>query len=96
MDHQDSADKGYQTMRGDKKAVVTSWSNKTHSLGLAGFTSVDAVDMVSFDFQQNLPRPNLCHNDVFYARQLWTYNFGIHNCVADSGKAWVIGGPLLP
>ena len=41
--------------------------------------------MISFDFQQNLPTPNLHHNDVFYAHQLWTYNFGIHDCVAEKG-----------
>ena len=45
-DHQDKADKGYQTMRGDKKAAVASWSNNTRSLGLAAYTSVDAVDMI--------------------------------------------------
>ena len=88
-DHQDKADKGYQTMRGDKKAAVTSWSNNTRSPGLAAYTSVDAVDMISFDFQQNLPTPNLHHNDVFYARQLWTYNFGIHDCVADKGYMYM-------
>ena len=44
-------------MRGDKKAAVASWSNNTRSLGLAAYTSVDAVDMILFDFQQNLPTP---------------------------------------
>ena len=47
------------------------------------------LDMISFDFQQNLPTPNLHHNDVFYARQLWTYNFGIHDCVADKGYMYM-------
>ena len=70
-------EKGYQSMRGDKKVAVASWSNTIHS--------VDAVDMISFDFQQNLPTPHLHHNDVFYARQLWTYNFGIHDCVTEKG-----------
>ena len=41
--------------------------------------------MISFDFQQNLPTSNLKHNDVFYARLLWTYNFGIHDCVEEKG-----------
>ena len=45
--------------------------------------------MISFDFQQNLPTPNLHHNDVFYTRQLWTYNFGIHDCVADKGYMYM-------
>ena len=84
-DHQDMADKGYQSMRGDKKAAVTSWSNMIRSVGSAPYSSKDAVDMISFDFMQNLPTPNLSHNDVFYLRQLWTYNFGIHDLVADKG-----------
>lgn len=88
-DHQDQAEKGYQTMRGDKKAAVASWSGRTRSLGLAAHNSVDAVDMISFDFQQNLPTPNLHHNDMFYARQLWTYNFGIHDCIAEKGYMYM-------
>ena len=82
-DHQEMADKGYQTMRGDRKAA------RSRPLGLAAFSSVDAVVMISFDFQQNLPTPNLQHNDVFHARQLWTYNFGIHDCVADKGYMYM-------
>ena len=88
-DHQDQADKGYQTMRGDSKAAVASWSNRSRSLGSAAYSSVDAVDMISFDFQQNLGTPNLHHNDMFYARQLWTYNFGIHDCVAGKGYMYM-------
>ena len=88
-DHQDKADKGYQTMRGDSKAAVASWSNRSRLLGSAAHSSVDAVDMISFDFEQNLPTPNLHHNDVFYARQLWTYNFGIHDCVAEKGYMYM-------
>ena len=41
--------------------------------------------MITFDLQQNLPTPNLNHNDIFYLRQLWTYNFGIHDCVNGKG-----------
>ena len=48
-------------MQGDKKAAVASWSNTIRSLGSAAYRSVDAVDMISFDFQQNLPTPNLHH-----------------------------------
>ena len=88
-DHQDKAGKGYQTMRGDKKAAVASWSGFTRSIGLGGFSYVDAVDMISFDFQQNLPTPNLKHNDVFSACQLWTYNFGIHDCVSEKGYMYM-------
>ena len=88
-DHQDKADKGYQTMRGDKREAVASWYGFTRSVGLGGFSQVDAVDMISFDFQQNLPTPNLKHNDVYYARQLWTYNFGVHDCVAEKGYMYM-------
>ena len=49
-------------MQGDRKAAGVIWSSKSCPLGLAAFSSVDAVDMVSFDLQ---------HNDVFYACQLW-------------------------
>ena len=50
-DHKDRAAQGYQTMRGDKKAAVASWSNTIRSLGSAAYGSVDAVDMISFHFQ---------------------------------------------
>ena len=36
-------------------------------------------------FEQNLPVPTLTHSDVFYSRQLWVYNFGIHDCVSKRG-----------
>ena len=79
-DHQDKADKGYQNMRGDKNVAVDSWSSYTCSLCTAAYCSKDTVDMVSFDFMQNLPTPNLTHNDVLkYKRQLWIYAFGIHD-----------------
>lgn len=41
--------------------------------------------MITFDLQQNLPTPNLNHNGIFYLRQLWTYNFGIHDYVTEKG-----------
>ena len=69
-DHQDMADRGYETMQGNREAASASWSSKSRPLGLAGFSSVDAVDIISFDFQQNLPIPNLQHKNVFYGRQL--------------------------
>ena len=70
-DHQDKADKGYQNMRRDKNAAVNSWNGYTRCLGTAAYCLKDAVDMVSFDFMQNLLTPNLTHNDVLkYKRQL--------------------------
>ena len=36
------------------------------------------IEVISFDFQQNLPLPVSPSGDVFYKIQLWTYNFCIH------------------
>lgn len=73
--------------REDKQRAIRSWNEKARPIGLSGVTkrSKDAVDMITFDFQQNLPTPNLQHNDMFYMHHLWTYNFGIYDCVADQG-----------
>ena len=40
--------------------------------------------VLSFDLQQNLPVPTLVHGSMFYLRQLWVYNFGIHECYSGS------------
>lgn len=37
------------------------------------------LTLLTFDYMQNLPVPNLQTSIVFYATQLWTYVFGIHN-----------------
>ena len=59
-----------------------SWTGKAHGVNRDPCT-VDATDMLTFDFEQNLPLPTLTHSDVFYSRQLWMYNFGVHDCVTD-------------
>ena len=38
---------------------------------------------------QNLPVPTLTHNSMFYLRQLWEYNFGVHDCTTDSGTMYM-------
>lgn len=43
------------------------------------------IDVLSFDFQQNMPLPHIPSGDVFYKRQLWSYNFCIHS--AGTGKS---------
>ena len=47
-----------------------------------------ARHMISFDFMQNIPMPNLSHN-VFYKNQLWTCVFGIHDMVVDRGYMYM-------
>lgn len=37
------------------------------------------IDVLAFDFQQNLPLPHIPCGDIFYKRQLWVYNFCIHS-----------------
>ena len=77
--------------RDNKNAAIQSWSGKTRTSGSSNVPnkSKDAVDMITFDFQQNLTTPNLHHNDMFYARQMWKYNFGIHDCVANQGHTFM-------
>ena len=44
----------------------------------------------SFD-QARMRVSNLHHSEVFYMRQLWVYNFGIHDCVSDVGHMCMFG-----
>ncbi|KAL5239056.1 hypothetical protein ACI65C_006466 [Semiaphis heraclei] len=39
----------------------------------------DSVELLSFDYQQNMALPYVPAGDVFYKRQLWSYNFCIHS-----------------
>ena len=84
-DHHKEAETGYKSVRADKEAAKSSWEGKTRKRGGVPFCTKDAVDMITFDFQQNLPVPNLTHGDMFYQRQLWMYNFGVHDCVSEQG-----------
>ena len=46
------------------------------------------VATLCFDFEQNLPAPVLPVGEICYARQLWLYNFGIHNSGNNTGTMY--------
>ena len=46
------------------------------------------VATLCFDFQQNLPSPVIPVGELFYARQLWLYNFCVHDCGANTGTMY--------
>ena len=58
---------GYESKKADKRAAKRSWEGKSREVGgQLQPRSKDAVDMLTFDFQQNLPTLNLTHQDMFY------------------------------
>ena len=61
--HKTKAERAYQSLRED---VALSQSNRNH-------------DLLTFDLEQALATPILTTNVIFYKRQLWTYNLGIHD-----------------
>lgn len=66
--HHEKAAQGYASLRSD------SHKSKTHP----------TTAVIIFDLQQNLPVPTLTHGPMLYLRQIWVYNFGIHNCSDDT------------
>ena len=61
--HQEKASQGYRLLRLDTEATKATGDHM----------------LLTFDLMQNLPVPTLTHGSMFYSRQLWVYNFGIHN-----------------
>lgn len=46
---------------------------------LSKISRTDAtIEVLSYDFQQNMPLPHIHCGDVFYKRQIWSYNFCIY------------------
>ena len=43
------------------------------------------TEMLTFDLEKSLPTPVLSTGVVYYKRQLWSYNQGIHDCSTEKG-----------
>ena len=43
------------------------------------------TEMITCDLEKYLPTPVLTTGIVYYKRQLWTYNQGIHDCTTEKG-----------
>ena len=70
---QEKAGHGYSSLRTD---INTAKQARNHWL-------------ITFDLMQNLPVPTLIHSFVFYLRQLWVCNFGIHNAASNSASTYM-------
>ena len=64
-------------------ARAQEFTSKKRRLKLLASSSTD-ITVISFDFMQNLPLPNMVTNAVFYSRQLWYYVFGIHDLARNN------------
>ena len=47
------------------------------------------LSMITFDLESTLPTPKMPTNMLYYKRQLWTYNLGIHDCSNNKGHMYV-------
>ena len=65
--HKVQAESSYQQLKEDAAYA------KSHS----------DTEMFTFDLEKSLPTPVLSTGVVYYKRQLWTYNQGIHDCSTD-------------
>lgn len=69
-----------------KKAEKAREAKNEAKAAAAGSTHRVAI---CFDLQKTLPTPLLTNSKVFYLRQLWTYNFGIHNLASGQAQMFM-------
>ena len=50
---------------------------------------VEEFEMITFDLEKTLPLPKIPTNTVFYKRQLWVYNCGVHCGTTGKGYCFV-------
>lgn len=48
-----------------------------------------SLECITFDLEKTLPLPRIPTNIIFYKRQLWVYNAGVHSCKTESGFCYV-------
>lgn len=65
--HLELAEKAYSQKKNDKERARNSETER----------------VIVFDLQQNLPTPTLTTSEVYYKRQLWTYNFTMRDCCTE-------------
>lgn len=65
--HVEKANLGYETLKLDMKKANDQVNTN------------NSIDLITFDFMQNIACPSLTHSQMFYSRQLWCYCFGISN-----------------
>ena len=68
--HQEHVSQGYRSLREDAEASRNS----------------DGHTVITFDLMHYLPVPTLTHGCMFYLRQLWVSNLGIHNSTTGSAS----------
>ena len=58
----------------------------------------DSTVVLSFDYLQNLPLPNIPVYEIFYMRQLWVFIFCIHNINKEQSSTYAMKdtGESLP